>query len=126
MKLVTGGAFQGKSDWVRQHWHVDAADMADGADCDENRLKQAKAVNHFHLLVKRWLAENRDPMAAIQKLVEGNKDIIVITDAIGSGIVPIDREERIYREVHGRVCCWLAGEADEVVRVICGIGQKMK
>ncbi len=126
MKLVTGGAYQGKTEWVRQYWHVGIQDMADGANCDENMLNRAKAVNHFHLLVKRWMAENRDPMAAIQKLVESKKDLIVITDTIGSGIVPMDREERLYREIHGRVCCWLAGEADEVVRVVCGIGQRIK
>lgn len=126
MKLVIGGAFQGKTDWVKRHYDICERDIADGAKCDEEAIITAKAVNHFHLLVKRWLEDGREPMEAVEKLAQYKPDLIVITDEIGSGIVPLDRDERVYREVHGRLCCRLAGEADEVVRVICGIGQKIK
>ena len=51
---------------------------------------------------------------------------MIITDEIGSGIVPLDVKEREWREVHGRICCQLAGRADAVFRVIAGIGQKIK
>ena len=56
-----------------------------------------------------------------------NKDTIVIADEIGNGIVPLDAFEREYREQTGRAEILLAKKkADEVVRVICGIGQKIK
>ena len=54
------------------------------------------------------------------------KDTIVIADEIGNGIVPLDAFEREYREQTGRAEILLAKKADEVVRVICGIGQKIK
>lgn len=126
MKLVVGGAFQGKTEWVKQHWHFCEQEIADGAVCNDDEIMNVKAVNHFHLLVRRWLEESREPMEAMKKLAESKPNLIVITDEIGSGIVPVDKEERLYREVHGRVCCWLAGEASEVVRVVCGIGQQLK
>ena len=53
-------------------------------------------------------------------------DSIVISDEIGNGIVPLDNFEREYRERTGRILVKLAEQADEVVRVICGIGQKIK
>jgi adenosyl cobinamide kinase/adenosyl cobinamide phosphate guanylyltransferase len=38
----------------------------------------------------------------------------------------MEAEERIYRERTGRILEQLAAQADEVVRVVCGIGQKIK
>ena len=38
----------------------------------------------------------------------------------------IDKTERDFREWIGRVQVLLAKEADEVIRVICGIGQRIK
>ena len=43
-----------------------------------------------------------------------------------NGIVPIDSFEREYRERTGRILVKLAEQADEVVRVVCGIGQRIK
>ena len=51
---------------------------------------------------------------------------VIISDEIGNGIVPVDAFERDYRERTGRMLITLASQADEVVRVICGIGQKIK
>ena len=50
----------------------------------------------------------------------------MISDEIGNGIVPMDAFEREYREQTGRILIELAKEAEEVIRVICGIGQKIK
>ena len=38
----------------------------------------------------------------------------------------MDTFEREYREQTGRILIELAKEAEEVIRVICGIGQKIK
>lgn len=59
-------------------------------------------------------------------LLEGKRDRIIVTDEIGYGIVPIEKQERLYREMTGRLCCILAKEAEEVWRVCCGIGQRIK
>ena len=45
---------------------------------------------------------------------------------MSQGIVPMDKEERAAREMNGRLMIYLAGEADEVVRVFCGIGERIK
>ena len=53
-------------------------------------------------------------------------DAIVICDEAGCGIVPLDRSERLYRDIVGHVCCIIAARADSVIRVHCGIGMKIK
>lgn len=129
MRLVTGGAWQGKKTWVMSNWAIDEDDMVDGAktlECQSVKLSHMKAVNHLHLLVKHWMNEGLCPEDEMQRLLELNPELIVITDEIGCGIVPMDRNERLYRELHGRLCCKLAGQAEQVVRVVCGIGQRIK
>ena len=62
----------------------------------------------------------------ILSFIEENKECIIICDEIGNGIVPLDAFEREYREHTGRILIELAGKADEVVRIICGIQQRIK
>ena len=57
---------------------------------------------------------------------ENCPNCVIISDEIGNGIVPVDAFERTYRERTGRILVQLAGQAEEVERVICGVGQKIK
>ena len=49
-----------------------------------------------------------------------HKEVVVCRE-VGSGVVPIDKNERTWRELVGRTCCELAHHADKVVRMVCGI-----
>jgi len=83
----------------------------------------------FHYFIRAVLEKNlplQEYILKFMQFAEENKDTIVIADEIGNGIVPIDAFERAYREQTGRAEILLAKKADEVVRVICGIGQKIK
>ena len=126
MIFVTGGCFQGKQQWVLQNCQVQPFRVADGAVCSMEAIKSAGVLDHFHLLVRRWMEAGKIPADETEKILSDNLDIVIITDEIGSGIVPLDVKEREWREVHGRICCQLAGRADAVFRVIAGIGHKIK
>ena len=126
MIFVTGGCFQGKQQWVLQNCQVQPFRVADGAVCSMEAIKSAGVLDHFHLLVRRWMQAGKIPADETEKILSDNPDIVIITVEIGSGIVPLDVKEREWREVHGRICCQLAGRADAVFRVIAGIGQKIK
>ena len=126
MIFVTGGCFQGKQQWVLQNCQVQPFRVADGAVCSMEAIKSAGVLDHFHLLVRRWMQAGKIPADETEKILSDNPDIVIITDEIVSGIVPLDVKEREWREVHGRICCQLAGRADAVFRVIAGIGQKIK
>ena len=126
MIFVTGGCFQGKQQWVLQNCQVQPFRVADGAVCSMEAIKSAGVLDHFHLLVRRWMQAGKIPADETEKILSDNPNIVIITDEIDSGIVPLDVKEREWREVHGRICCQLAGRADAVFRVIAGIGQKIK
>lgn len=126
MIFVTGGCFQGKQQWVLQNCQVQPFRVADGAVCSMEEIKSAGVLDHFHLLVRRWMQAGKIPADETEKILSDNPDIVIITDEISSGIVPLDVKEREWREVHGRICCQLAGRADAVFRIIAGIGQKIK
>ena len=45
---------------------------------------------------------------------------------VSQGIVPMEPELRAFREMNGRLMLQLAAEADEVHRVFCGMGKRVK
>ena len=52
--------------------------------------------------------------------------MVIVSDEVGYGVVPIDAFDRKYREAVGRVCTELAGYSQRVTRVACGIGMVIK
>ena len=62
----------------------------------------------------------------INDIYEANPDIILICDEGGGGIVPLKKEDRIYREAVGRALCCAVKKSDRVEQVMCGIGQCLK
>lgn len=123
MIFIIGGAFSGKSDYVKERFSLDACDCAGASP---KTLEGAAAIKNFHLFVKGAVKEKRDMYFEIDVILKANPDIVIISDEVGSGVVPVDKFEREYREAVGRVHCYLAKKAEEVVRVVCGIGQTLK
>ena len=132
MKLVIGGYFQGKLNYVLQKNKIENEWVWNGLLPDEKQLKdfimQRKTVviNQFHKWVRERMLQGGSPEEEILNFLEKKPECIIISDEISNGIVPVDAFEREYRERTGRILVELAGRADEVVRVICGIGQKIK
>lgn len=132
MKLVIGGRAQGKLNYVLQHMTDENYQIYDGVFPDEGELfnltkkNEWLIVNNFHNWVNKELKENRNPEEELEAFLKKGVRFVIISDEIGNGIVPVDAFERDYRERTGRMLITLASQADEVVRVICGIGQKIK
>ena len=120
MKFITGGAYQGKLEYAKKLYPD--AEWADGAGCSLQELLSCGAVDHFHLFVRRWLQEGKTPKELTEAILDKNRDLIIVCDEIGCGLVPVDAFEREYRESVGRICTELAKNADEVYRVTCGMG----
>lgn len=131
MILIIGGFAQGKLHYVKQNYahREDGQEVPvlDGtlelpAETDTGQV----IVNHLHRYIREQLRQGTDPEKTIEDFLKNHPDCILICDEIGNGIVPMEVEERIYRERTGRILEGLAAQADEVVRVVCGIGQKIK
>lgn len=126
MILITGGAFQGKKAYAKKRFALKEQDMVNGADCTEAELLKARAVVDFQEYVRRVLKEGGDPSLLAGKLYTENPDILVITNELGSGVIPANPFDRQWREASGRAACDLAKYAAEVHRVVCGIGTVIK
>ncbi|MDE5934077.1 MAG: bifunctional adenosylcobinamide kinase/adenosylcobinamide-phosphate guanylyltransferase [Lachnospiraceae bacterium] len=124
MKLFIGGYAQGKLAYVLEKYQLREEMVWDGV-LPETRTKTV-VIDHFHNWVRKRILDGGCPEEEIMAFVNSQADCIIISDEIGNGIVPIEPFEREYRERVGRILIRLAGEAEEVERVICGIGQKIK
>ena len=124
MNMIIGGAFQGKKElaeaeypditWVR------------GEEADLEMLLRADGVLGFHEFIRKELKEGREVGDLAGKLIRNNPEIILVSDEVGYGVVPIDAFDRRYREAVGRVCTELAFFSEKVTRVVCGIGTVIK
>ncbi len=101
--------------------------VLDGAlETDGSSYEDVRVLNNFHMLVRNWLKAGVDPEEEIKGILLKCPRLIIISDEVGNGIVPMEAEEREYRERLGRILCTLAEKAEKVERVICGIGQRLK
>ncbi len=127
MKLIIGGTAQGKLEYVLLKYDVQKNMVWDGVLPNDRKLnKNIVVINHFHQWVKSRMVSGGCPEDEIMSFLDCSEDCIIICDEIGNGIVPIDPFERQYRERTGRLLVQLAMRAEEVERIICGIGQKIK
>lgn len=124
MRLVIGGASQGKLAFAQQEYPAVA--WIDGRQCGETEIYKCQGVHHFHSYIERMMHDGRDVMELAEQLIEKNPDIVIVSDEIGYGIVPVDDFLRTYREMTGRICTKLAAYADSVHRVVCGVGVRIK
>lgn len=120
MKLYIGGAYQGKTEYVRAH------EQLEPAVCTPREALHTPAVNCYHLLVRTLLDAGEDPQTFTKKLITENPDAVILCDEIGMGIVPLDPTERAWREAVGRCLKLLAAASDEVIRIYAGIPVRIR
>ena len=126
MKLITGGVFQGKKEYAKFRFELKEEDMTDGALASFEEIFQCRCMYHFHEWVKKGLKENWDFQGLEDRLLASNPRILLITNELGCGVVPIDAFDRNYRETTGRICTRIAAKSNQVIRVVCGIGTVIK
>lgn len=125
MILIIGGYAQGKTEYVKNKYGVSETQIYDGTLKDQKK-KDRIVINHFNTWARKMYNNGIDPLPILQKQILMNPECIIISDEIGNGIVPMEPEERDFREWMGRLQIQMAKDADEVIRVICGLGQKIK
>ena len=113
MILVVGGKASGKREYVLSLGYQ-AEQIADGV-LDEKPV----LVNLQDMVMK-------DVDNAPALLPELLKKEVVVCDEVGSGVIPMGKDRRLGREATGRLCCRLAQEAEQVVRLVCGIPTVIK
>ena len=125
MHLIIGGAFQGKTDWAKAQFDLTDADIL---ECTEQTLPDfsAKCVTHLERFVLYCLRQGQEPKAVLAQRAEGWKNSVLICDDISCGVVPLDAEDRAWREACGRMLNDLSIQAETVTRMFCGLPQRLK
>ena len=107
MELVIGGAFQGKLTWALAHYGLTMDDV-----CDLAVSEPRESLSRREADMERYL-----PLF---------ENAVVVCREVSGGIVPMDGEERAWRERHGTFMQELARRADHVTRVFCGLTEGLK
>lgn len=146
MELYVGGRAQGKLSYVQQahlgeqmeviegsrmvEWMeaIEGSPMVDRMETEGCPEKNVCVVwNQFHRYVREHMGQPPAQREAfVDQVVRELPKLCIISDEVGNGIVPVEAEERSYRDEVGRLLCRLAQQAERMERVICGMGQKIK
>ena len=123
MKLIFGGAFQGKLEYVHKNFDIKTI-------CECNETAEPDFSKDVVCALEKFVLKCvRDGVEAADYFRENKEKwqdkVLILTD-VSQGIVPMDAELRAFREMNGRLMLYLASEAEEVIRVFCGIGKKVK
>jgi len=103
--LIIGGAYQGKHEFAEKF--------------------NLPIISNLHEIIRELMNSNLDVKTEIMKRI-ANKNIVVVCNEIGCGVIPVEKFEREYRETTGRILCDIAKNANEVYKVEAGIAQKIK
>ncbi len=123
MLLIVGGSFQGKKQIARE--------LAEERNRTGGEGGRWTVIPDFHQRIREYLqahpGEGREALRAFaRRTVQENPDAVITLDEVGCGVVPVDREEREYREAVGAAGQELAALAGEVYRVTAGIPVRIK
>lgn len=126
MRVVIGGAHNGKRDYVKR---LLADEQHEWVDCSASDLEIPSRCKVVIDRIEHWLAQTQLPEAEAVELILNEiqgKDVIFILTDIGRGIVPMDAEQRTLRDACGRLYQRLIAEADDVTRIWYGLAQTLK
>ena len=125
MRMIIGGAYQGKLDYAVNEYGISKKEIADEYNyCFESSY--IKCINNFHLIIKAFLEKGQDPIEATLRILEESPNVVIVMNEIGNGIIPLEKSERLWREEVGKIGCLLAQRAESVERIVCGIPIKIK
>ncbi|MDU7150378.1 MAG: bifunctional adenosylcobinamide kinase/adenosylcobinamide-phosphate guanylyltransferase [Clostridium sp.] len=127
MILVFGGAYNGKLSFVKEKFNISDEEVLTLNNIGHLEIDfSKKVINKFHNLTYKMSLENQDPLKYILENESLFKDKIIISDDICEGIVPLKKEDRIWRENTGKCLQYLSKNSKKVYRVFCGIPMVIK
>ncbi|MCQ2547755.1 MAG: bifunctional adenosylcobinamide kinase/adenosylcobinamide-phosphate guanylyltransferase [Clostridia bacterium] len=126
MVLIFGGAYQGKLEYAMKEFNIGEEQVF---TCTSDNLL-AEVGPEFAIVdkIENWAWEltkaGKRPVEEID--LEALKDKIIIARDNSQGIVPLDEDERQFREDMGRLLMAVSKNSDKVIRVFCGLGEVIK
>lgn len=125
MVLIFGGAYQGKLEYALENFGLSENDVY---NCGESAGLDLsfKVINNLEKFVMACVKDGLEAKELLDEYGDALTDKIIIVTDISQGIVPMNPDERSWREMTGRTMLYLSRRADKVIRVFCGLGQEIK
>lgn len=143
--LVVGGEFQGKQDWSKKHWPIrNEINMIDSEQNCNGSSDIEKCGYNLYFYIDQWILlkveehsiflsdkiEMEQKLYKLWELFECEFQIeehsIFLMNEIGCGIVPLEKKDRIYRELSGRFMCQLAKKVEQLYQIVAGYEIRLK
>lgn len=124
MKLIIGGAWQGKRDFAVAAFGLKDSDIftCTGEEIDFS----APCIDKIEEFTFACVKAGKEPLELFRANRELWENSVLICQDIFCGVVPIDADQREWRQATGRLCQYLTGEAEQVSRIFCGLEQRLK
>ena len=120
MILIIGGACQGKLAFAKNTFGVTDADIH---VCSGEEIDFSKRCIYR---LEEFTALHPDPVSYFETHKDSWQNSILILQDISCGVVPLEAENRMWRQKTGRLGQYLSREADRVSRIFCGLEQRLK
>ena len=120
MILIIGGAYQGKLDFAKEIFGVIDTDVY---ICGEDEIDFSKRCIYK---IEEFTYGHSDPIGYFQTHRDEWQDSILILQDIFCGVVPLGAENRAWRQRTGRLSQYLSKQATQVIRIFCGLEQRLK
>ncbi len=95
-----------------------------------NLLLEYPGIDYDNAGYEDFAEVERAINAEVEELLEGisktDATVIMVTNELGSGIVPENLLGRVFRDIAGRVNQHIAEQCDEVFLTVCGLPLKVK
>lgn len=124
MILIFGGAYNGKLKFVKEKYNINDEEIF--FFTDEHLELDKKVLCGIHVFTRACVLKKLNSLEIIENNLGGLKDKIIICDEINSGIVPMEKQNRVWREETGRALQLLAKNSSSVYRVFFGIEEQIK
>lgn len=125
MKLIIGGAYQGKLDYARAQFGLSEMDIFECTDTAAPDVSK-RCLNHIERYIRHCMKTGENPQKMLEGWMAAQPAGVLICEDIFCGVVPIDGELRAWREACGRFLNHAAEQAETVVRIFCGLPQTLK
>ncbi|MDR2180909.1 MAG: bifunctional adenosylcobinamide kinase/adenosylcobinamide-phosphate guanylyltransferase [Synergistaceae bacterium] len=125
MHLIVGGKYMGKLRYAQSLYGRDAA-VCDLTAARPEDMFEARIVVNLQEGVRHMLEREQSVRDFFESNILRLEDKVLIGDEIGSGIVPADPFERLWRDETGFLYQMLAARAARVDRVWAGLPCPLK
>lgn len=124
MILFFGGAYNGKLEFVMEKYKISQDEIF---FCqDENLNFDKKVICGLHIFIRACVINKVNAVDILKNNISLLKDKIIICDEINSGIVPVKKIDREWREKTGRSLQFISQNSTDIYRIFFGIGEKLK